>query len=180
EERDVDLDPFAGTLALEQRRRDAARDRHAADEVAERGPLLERWLSGRGEPIGDAPAGPERDAVVSATTRIGTTPALAVAARVDDPRVHAPHVVVGETEALARVVEEARDEHVGPFEQAIEQRAPVGRGEIDADAALVPTQVLDQEVAARRAWHQPRGDQAADGIAGARVLDLDDLGPPIA
>src|SRR6185503_16747007 len=108
EKRDVDFDPFTGTLALEERRCDAARDRHAADEVAKRGPLLERWLSGRGEPIGDAPAGPERHAVVAATTGIGTTPALAVAAGVDDARVHAPHVLIGQTEALARIVEKAR------------------------------------------------------------------------
>jgi hypothetical protein len=46
EERHVHLEPVAGSLALEEGGRDATGDRHAADEVAERGPLLERRLPG--------------------------------------------------------------------------------------------------------------------------------------
>ena len=57
---------------------------------------------------------------------------------------------------------------------------PSGVPEIDADAALVAAEMLDEEVAARRAGDQARGDEAADRVAEARVLDLDDLGAPVA
>ena len=70
--------PLAGALALEERGGDAAGDRHAADEVAERRPLLERRLAGGGQAIGDAAARPERDAVVAAAARVGAAASLAV------------------------------------------------------------------------------------------------------
>jgi hypothetical protein len=66
----------AGALALEERGRDAAGDRHAADEVAERGALLERGLARCREAVGDAAPRPERDAVVAAAACVGTAVAL--------------------------------------------------------------------------------------------------------
>ena len=127
EERDVDLEPLAGAFALEERGRDPARDRHAADEVAERRPLLERRLAGGGQAIGDAAARPEGDPVVAAAARVGTAASLARAAGVDQPRVDRAQVVPRDAQALARVVEEAGEEDVGARDQAIEQRAAVGR-----------------------------------------------------
>src|SRR3989304_738882 len=46
--------------------------------------------------------------------------ALAVAAHVDGPRVHAPDVLDVDLEALARGGEEVRQEHVRRLDQAVE------------------------------------------------------------
>src|SRR5438093_1533782 len=63
---------------------------------------------------------------------------------------------------------------------AVQQLAASGFGQVQADAALVPAELLDDEVPARRAGDQPAGDEAADRIAEARVLDLDHLRAPVA
>ena len=52
--------------------------------------------------------------------------------------------------------------------------------EVDPDAALVAAEMLDEEVAARCARDESGGDETADGIAVARVLDLHHLGTPVA
>jgi hypothetical protein len=94
--------------------------------------------------------------------------------------VHRVDVVPHELQPFARVVEEARDHHVGPREQAVEERAAVQPREVDADAPLVAAEVLDEEVPSRRAGHEAGRDEAAHRIARARVLDLDDVGAPVA
>src|SRR5437773_2970914 len=180
EERDVELDALAGLLAPEERRRHAARDAHPADEVAEGGPLLHVGPAGRREPVRDPAPRPERHAVVSAAARVGPARALAVALGVDEARVHAPQVLVGDAEALARVGQEVGQEHVGALDQAVEERAAVVGPEIDADAALLPPELLDDEVAARRPGDHAARDQAADRVAVARVLDLHHLRAPVA
>ena len=151
EQRDVDLEALAGALALVERGGDAARERHAADEVAERGTLLQRRLAGGREAVGDAAARPERHAVVAAAARVGAAAPLAGAAGVDQARVDRPQIVPGEAQALARVVEEAGEEDVGAGDQPVEQRAALGLAQVDAEAALVASQVLDEEVPPRRA-----------------------------
>src|SRR5262249_11547411 len=180
EQRDVDLDPRAGALALEERRGDASGDCHATDEVAEGGSLLERGLSGGGEAVRDAATGPERYAVVAATPGVGPAPPLPGAASVDEPRIHRAQVVPGDPEALACVVEEARQEDVGAGHELQEESAPVGMREVDPDAPLVAPQVLDEEIPARGSRNEPRGDEPADRVAEARGLDLADLAAPVA
>jgi hypothetical protein len=96
--------------------------------------------------------------------------------RVDEARVHAAEVVVGDPEPLARVGQEVGEEDVGPLDQAVEQGATGFAPEVDADAPLVAPDLLDDEVASRRTGNEPAGDQAADGVAEAGMLDLDDLG----
>src|SRR5262249_25837666 len=145
----------SGARGLEGRGGDAAGDGHAADEVAERRPLLERRLAGRRESIGDSPACPERHAVVPPASRVGPAPALTGAARVDQPRIDRAQVVPGDAQPLAGVVEEAGEEDVGAGDEPVEQGAALRMPEIDADAALVATEVLDEEVASGRAGDQP-------------------------
>src|SRR5439155_213743 len=170
----------AGFLAPEERRRHAARDAHPADEVAEGGPLLHVGPAGRREPVRDPAPRPERHAVVAAAARAGPARALAVALGVDEARVHAPQVLPGDAQPLARIGQEVGEEHVGAHDQAVEERAALVGPEVDADAALLPPELLDDEVAARRARDHAARDQAADRIAVARVLDLDHLRPPVA
>src|SRR5439155_3340988 len=180
EERHVDLAALARSLAPEEGGGDAAGDARAADEVAEGRPLRHVRLPRGREPIGDAAARPERDAVVAAATGVRAAPPLAMSARVDEPRVHATEVLVGEAQPLARVVEEAGEEDVGTRDEAVEKLPAGGLGEVQADAALVPPELLDDEVPAGRAGDEPAGDEAADRIAEARVLDLEHLGAPVA
>ena len=83
-------------------------------------------------------------------------------------------------EPLARVGEEVREEDVRALDQAVEQGAAVVGREVDPDAPLVAPDLLDDEVPPRGAGDEAAGDQAADRIAEARMLDLDDLGAPVA
>src|SRR5262249_56301931 len=132
--------------------------------------------TGRRGSIGDAPPRPERRAVVPPASRVGPAPALTGAARVDEPRIDGAQVVPGDAQPLAGVVEEAGEEDVGAGDEPVEQGATLRMPEIDADAALVAAEVLDEEVAAGRAGDEARGDESADRVAEARLLDLHDLG----
>ena len=105
---------------------------------------------------------------------------LPVPARVDDPWVHAAEIFVGETQPLARVVEEAGEEDVGACDEAVQQLPAGGFGEVQTDAALVAPELLDDEVPAGRSRDEPAGDESPDRIAEARVLHLDHLGTPVA
>src|SRR5437016_4684963 len=80
----------------------------------------------------------------------------------------------------AGVGQEVGEEHVGALDQADEERAALVGPEVDADAALVPPELLDDEVASRRPRDHAARDQAADRIAMAGVLDLDHLRAPVA
>src|SRR5690349_10706632 len=97
---------------MEQRRRDAAGDREAADEVPEGGTLLQRWASGRAEAIGDAATRPEGDAVVATAACIGTAAALSMSARVHEPRIDGMDVLPAQSQPLACRIEKRRDQDV--------------------------------------------------------------------
>src|SRR2546421_151201 len=113
---------------------------------------------------------------MSAATCVRAALPLPVPARVDDPWVHAAEVVVRETQPLARVVEEAGEEDVGARDEAVQKLAAGGFGEVQADAALVAPELLDDEVPAGRSRDEPAGDESPDRIAEARGLHLDHLG----
>src|SRR4029453_15294638 len=134
--------------------------------------------SGGGKAGGGAPAGPERDAVVATAARIRPPTSLAGATGVDEAGVHGAQVVPRDPEPLARVVEEAGGEDVAAGDELPEERVAFGVREIDADAALVAAQMLDEEVPARRSGNQPRGDEPADRIAEVGGVDFHDLPPP--
>src|SRR5262249_57848639 len=80
-----------------------AGDAHPADEVAEGGTLLHVGLPRRREPVGDAAARPERDAVVAAPPGVRPARPLTVTLGVDESRVDAAEILVREPESLARV-----------------------------------------------------------------------------
>jgi len=180
EERDVHLGALARSLAAEERGGDATRDARAADEVPEGRPLRDVGLPAPREPVGNAAAGPERNAVVAAASRIGAALPLAVAARVDESRVHPAEVLVRQAKPLARIVEEAREEHVGPGDEPIEELPARGLRQVEAEAPLVPPELLDDEVPARRARDESAGDESPDRVPEPGMLHLDHLGAPIA
>src|SRR5262249_13239397 len=160
-------------LAVEERSRDTAGDEHAADEVAERGPLRDRRLPRRREPVRNRATRPERTAVVAALVGIGAFLSLTVALRVDDPRIHPGDAADVDGELLSSRRQIVREKHVGFFRQSIENSAAVFRPEVDADALLVARDLRHEEVDSAGTWNQPGGDQATHGIAVDRMLDLD-------
>ena len=81
-------------------------------------------------------------------------------------------------ELLARVGQEAGQEHVRRLGQLVQDLAAAFRREIDPEAALAPVRLLPHEVEADRR-QQARGDEAALRIARHRVLDLDHVGAPV-
>ena len=88
-------------------------------------------------------------------------------ARVDRLVVETP------AEQGARAV--ADDEHVGHVEQLVEQLLSLVLAEVEGDAALVAADALPHQADA--VLGRPPGPQ---GVAGAGLLDLDDLGPELA
>src|SRR5204862_6941221 len=91
----------------------------------------------------------------------------------------APEIVPGDPQPLARVGQEVREKDVGPLDEPVEEGAPVVGPEIDPDAALVPADLLHDEVPTRRAGDDAARDEPADRIAVARTLHLDDLRAPV-
>src|SRR5262249_34057339 len=110
----------------------------------------------------------------------GTAPALARAPGVDEAWIDGAHVVPRDAQTLPGVVEKAGEEDVGAGDEAVEQGATLRLPEVDADAALVAPEMLDEEVAPRGARNQSRRDEPADRVAEAGVLDLHDLRAPVA
>src|SRR5439155_1050 len=160
--RHVDHRRLAGELAAEERGGDAARDRHAARRVAEGGALHDRLGgAGRRERVGDPAAAPERGRVVAAPLALGAARALPVATHVDDLRVDAADVVHLDREPPPGRGEEVGQEDVGCLDQAVEEVAPGGAAEVEADAPLAAVRLLDHEVDAARWRDEAGGDEPA-------------------
>jgi hypothetical protein len=69
--------------------------------------------------------------------RVGAVPAEAGVLRVDQVGLHRPQRVVVDLEPLARLGEEARDEHVGSGEQLVEDGEALGLADVERHAPLV-------------------------------------------
>ena len=180
EQRDVDDRRDAGPLASRERGRDAARDREAAEHIAERGSLVDRPLGLRVlERHRQAGARPVRRTVEAAPTGLRSAGSLARAAHVDHVGVAGTDVVDVDAKARPHVGQVVGDEDVGALDQAVQQlTAAVGR-EVEGDRALPPVGDLEHEVHAAGAGHESRRHQTALRVAALRVLDLDDVGAPL-
>src|SRR5262249_56663557 len=119
---------------------------------------------GGGEAVRDAAPRPEGHAVVAAAPGVRPARTLAVPLRVHEPRVHPPEVLERDAEPLAGVGQEVRQKHVRALDQAVDERPPLVGADVEADAALVSADLLDDEVAARRAGDEATGDEAADRV----------------
>ena len=81
---------------------------------------------------------------------------------------------------LAGIGQEVGEEHVGlAHELVAAPRAPPGMLEREADAALAPVGVLHERLERARGRAAGADVQAALGVAGDGVLDLDDVGAPV-
>src|SRR6202034_2279950 len=134
---------------------------------------------GRGDRRGAGAAGPEGGHVVAASVGLHAAGAEGAAAGVDDGRVGLPDVLDVDVEPLPGLGQEVGQEHVGPAGQLVRDLLAFRLGDVEADRALAPVGVL--EVGVRFARDLVRADlaQAALGVAGDGVLDLDHVGPPV-
>ncbi len=175
------LDGLAGALAVEQGRRDAARDVHPADGVAERRDALRQCaaqLLGR-QRVADAAARPERGAVEASGVALGALVAVGTAAGVDDVRVDRADVLDVELVLLALRGHVIGQEDVGGLGDLVEDFLAACGGYVDADAALAAVRMLDQRMPLRVQLEATHVDEAALGVATHRVLHLDDVGAPV-
>ena len=173
---------LTGALPLEQ----GGGDRTGGGEPAHHVPEGRRGLAGRpafgvgGHDRGDTAPGPERGGVVAALLGVGPLRALPRAARHDDPRVAGPDVVDVHRQLAPHLGQVVGEVDVGALDQLHERLVAIGLGEVDRDRPLAAVGLLHHEVdAAVAAGQQPRRDEPALGIAGHRVLDLDDVGAPV-
>src|SRR5581483_7875235 len=99
---------------------------------------------------------------------LGPRPGRPVRRQVDDDetRVAVGERLAGESEALEALARQVRDQQVGALEQPLEERAALGRRDVERDALLVPVHDLPLERGAARV------DEPAKAVA-ARMLDLD-------
>ena len=179
EQRDIDEAAFARDAAPEERRRDAAGQAHAGHDVAEGGALHhQRAVLGR-EHVRDAAARPVGNDIEAGGVGVRAALALAVPAGVDQTWVERLDVVVGDLEALAGRLQEARDEDVGLLDELEEDGERALMRQIEADAALAAVHLLHHVVVIARTGDQAAQHQATHGVGALGVLDLDHLSAPI-
>ena len=177
----VDDCRLTGSLAVEERTHDAARDRHAADGVAE------PWSGRDGHQVvfgtlgaeGDAGPGPECERVVRALVGVRPAVALPGAADVDDVRTVDADVVEVDLELLAHAGELVGEEDVGGGCDLVEDLEAFCRGEVERKTPLAAVRVLEQHVHVGGDHRDLARGQAAHRIAPFDVLDLDDVGAPV-
>ncbi len=100
--------------------------------------------------MADPAAGPERGRVVTGQSGVGAAHPVAVATRVDEPRVPLPHLVGAEAETFEGVGAEAGEQHVGRLEQAIEYLLAAVGAEVQRHRPLAAVGERDRQVHARR------------------------------
>ena len=112
---------------------------------------------------------------VAGPVALGPAPAVAGDVQHHDVRVAGVHRLVVDAPALEGARPVADDQHVADGEQLVEQLLALGLAQVERDAALVAADALPHEADAVAAV-APR----AHRVAGAGLLDLDDLGAELA
>src|SRR5207245_1804729 len=113
--------------------------------------------------------------VLAALVTIGAGGAVPAAEGVDQARVDRAQVVVAEAEPLHHAGPEVVHQNVGLAGEPIDRLTTERRADVDRDAALVAIQAPEHGTLAARVFHVHAGE-----IAGARPLDLDDVGAEVA
>jgi hypothetical protein len=149
--------------------------------IGEGGPTTDGVLGvGWGQGVGDPAAPPVDRPVIAGSVAVDSEGTLSGAACVDDVRVDLADVVDVDLEALAHIGQEAREKDVRALGQPVEQLAAGVTAYVEPDAPLAPVgllhDVVDRVGAARDEAHR---DQAALGVAGLGVLDLDHVRSPV-
>ena len=161
--------PRPGTLACEERRRDALRGEHARHDIGDRDAEAERRAIGSARDA-HQPAFGLHDGVVA---RLGASRSGLPEARdraIDEPRMPWRHRGVVEAQPGQRAGPEVLDEHIRLRDQPLEDLAAGRLLEIERDAFLVAVDA--QEIRAFAV--QERRSPAARVVALAGLLDLDD------
>ena len=135
--RDVDPLPGAAAFAVQQRADDRRHRVVARDVVGQWHGRHRRLAVGVARQVVEAGERGE----VGAPRLVVAVRALAAAvarhAHVDDVRVHRAHVLVVDPQRVDRRHAEVRQEHVALLDEAVEELTPLGRLELEADAALL-------------------------------------------
>ena len=126
----------------------------------------------------EAAARPERGGVVARLVGIGTAHAVAVAARVHQPREARPHRLGVEPEPSQRAGSHVREQHVGRVEELIEQRAAFGSLQVDRDRALAAIRQRHRQIDPAAVSADPLRREAAVRVA-FNALDAHDVGTPV-
>ena len=174
----LDLLPLAGLLAVIERGEDAVDHVHGADLVGEAGARRHRRLVAAAG-VGDQPGEALDQHVLAGPVDIGPLLAIARARAVDDPRVDGLEVLVAVAEPGQHAGPEVLHHHVGLLGHLHDDRVHLAALQVQRDRPLVA--VPGEEVRALRAA-DPFGEEGhrAEQVAGARALDLDDVGAHVA
>ena len=179
---------LAGLLALEQRDHDAVRAEDSGAQVRDRDTDAHRSLPRQSGDRHQA-AHALRDLVEARAHAIGAVLAVARDAAVDQPRIDRGHRLVADAEPVLHIGAIVLHQHVGLRRELLQDRYPVGRFQIERDAAFVALQVLEVAAVARSArpfafveprrhldldyFRAPVGELAHRGRTGAHARQID-------
>jgi hypothetical protein len=163
-----------------ERGRDRTGKREPGWMIAHRRALCRRWPARFGERGHRSRARPERRVVERGAIAIWAAIPVTREARVDEARVLRGEVGVRKSRASERGGTEIRDEDVRLPHEPHDDIAPFRRLHVDRQASLVPVLELERRIDRQLERHEPERHERADRIATGRVLDLDDVGAPIA
>ena len=171
EHRHLDVLPFAGSLAMQQRSQQCVHGIQPGDPVGDhRGHVARRLVAGQLEHRRHA-AGRLDQVVVGRPARVGAVAPVADQPHVDDPRVHPRDVGVGQTQACHRGRTDVVDDRVGALAQPQQRVSPLGPPDVERHAALVAIGVQEE----RPHVAVPLGTRHPHHVALGR-LDLDHVG----
>ncbi|CUI69575.1 Uncharacterised protein [Achromobacter xylosoxidans] len=136
QQRNVDLLPFSGRVAMAQRRQDADRRVHARHDVGDADAHLHRRAVGLAGQAHDAAHALDQEVIACAP---GVGAGLAEAG---DRAIHQAGIALAQAGIVQSMPGQSADlvvfhQHIGPGQQAVQQRAPVLGGDVDGDRALV-------------------------------------------
>src|SRR5712672_2514606 len=171
QQRCLDVLALARLLALQERGENTHRAGQSGRQVGDRDADPHRPLAGQ---AGDRhqPAHALGDLVEARPRRIGAALAEARDAAIDDARIDLAQILVVDAEPLLHVRPEILHHHVVLLDQPPEHREPLGRLQVQRDAALVAVQVLEIRPLARAA-------RRLAALELRRRLDLDHVGAPV-
>ena len=174
--RAVDLlaTPFGMAHEVVQGGQNAQRAEQARHGIGNRIAQMQRLAAFLAADLGEA-AHRLEDARESWPSRIGSVLAEARDAQDGETRIDRPQPVAGDAPAVERARPEILDQDVAADQQAAEQGAALGFAQVERDALLVAV----GDFPPQRHAVLVRGERA-QAVAGARDLDLDDVGAVVA
>lgn len=173
---DIHVAPLPAGAGVQQRGENPHHRREgAAEQVTDLEPGNRRRPAGRSHLVEDTRVADVVD-VVARSPDVGTILAIPGDRAVHDAGTDGPHGFVADTKPVHHTRPETLDDHVGPPGQLQERFASLGTLEIQREAALV---AIDGPVEVAGSALFPAATHGAHVVAGAGVLDLDDVGAEV-